>query len=384
MRRPNLKVVEYKHSKTARWVIEGIRVNGKRRRLFFKTQTAAEQELTRIKIKQKREGQDALQLSDSLRIMALEVSRDLRPFNKTLRDAGDFLLKYLREAHKSITVEALVTEALAMQKRLNRSQDHQNDLKGRLGHFAEKFGACPVRTVQTKEIEEWLHALGLAPQSFNNYRARVSSLFGYGVKRGYLERNPVYAIDKMKSVDQAPGIFTVDELRLLLEKAPTELLPTFAIGAFAGLRTAELVRLEWSDVDLRRGHINIPATKSKTARRRLITMAPNLRAWLAPYASHTGRLWSKHRDNYHFVVTHFWKATGLAEWPHNVLRHSFASYHLAKHQDAPRLALDMGHVSPHMIFGHYREIVTPEEAERYWQIFPPTPAENVVPMVKAS
>ena len=84
MRRPNLKVVEYKHSKTARWVIEGIRVNGKRRRLFFKTQTAAEQELTRIKTKQKREGQDALQLSDSVRIMALEVSRDLRPFDKTL------------------------------------------------------------------------------------------------------------------------------------------------------------------------------------------------------------------------------------------------------------------------------------------------------------
>jgi hypothetical protein len=30
----------------------------------------------------------------------------------------------------------------------------------------------------------------------------------------------------------------------------------------------------------------------------------------------------------------------------------------------------MGHVSPHMIFSNYREIVTPEEAERYWQSFP--------------
>jgi hypothetical protein len=35
---------------------------------------------------------------------------------------------------------------------------------------------------------------------------------------------------------------------------------------------------------------------------------------------------------------------------------------------------------PHMIFNHYREIVTPEEAERYWQIFPPRPAQNVVPI----
>jgi hypothetical protein len=35
----------------------------------------------------------------------------------------------------------------------------------------------------------------------------------------------------------------------------------------------------------------------------------------------------------------------------------------------------MGHVSPHMIFSNYREIVTPEEAERYWHIFPPAHAE---------
>ena len=42
----------------------------------------------------------------------------------------------------------------------------------------------------------------------------------------------------------------------------------------------------------------------------------------------------------------------------------------------------MGHVTPHMIFNHYREIVTPEEAERYWNIFPPKPAENIVPMAQ--
>jgi hypothetical protein len=42
----------------------------------------------------------------------------------------------------------------------------------------------------------------------------------------------------------------------------------------------------------------------------------------------------------------------------------------------------MGHVSPHIIFSNYREIVTPEEAERYWQIFPPATVENVVPMAQ--
>jgi hypothetical protein len=44
----------------------------------------------------------------------------------------------------------------------------------------------------------------------------------------------------------------------------------------------------------------------------------------------------------------------------------------------------MGHVSTHMIFSNYREIVTPEKAVWYWQIFPPADTENVVPVAQAS
>jgi hypothetical protein len=43
----------------------------------------------------------------------------------------------------------------------------------------------------------------------------------------------------------------------------------------------------------------------------------------------------------------------------------------------------MSHTSTKLIFSNYREIVTPDEAERYWNIFPATPAENVVPMAQS-
>jgi integrase len=60
----------------------------------------------------------------------------------------------------------------------------------------------------------------------------------------------------------------------------------------------------------------------------------------------------------------------ICKWPTNALRHSFASYHLAKFQDAPALALQMGHTTTAMLFAHYRELVTPEAAEAYWKIRP--------------
>jgi hypothetical protein len=65
-------------------------------------------------------------------------------------------------------------------------------------------------------------------------------------------------------------------------------------------------------------------------------------------------------------------------WPQNALRHSFGSYHLAQFNDAARLALEMGN-SPATIFRHYRQLVKPKHAERYWKIAPAVAGKKVVP-----
>ena len=58
-----------------------------------------------------------------------------------------------------------------------------------------------------------------------------------------------------------------------------------------------------------------------------------------------------------------------ATWPQNAPRHSFCSYHLAMHQNAGKTALEAGH-SEQMLFAHYREIVTREDAAAFWGIRP--------------
>jgi integrase len=72
------------------------------------------------------------------------------------------------------------------------------------------------------------------------------------------------------------------------------------------------------------------------------------------------------------------KAARLARWPINGLRHSYASYRLAAIGDAPRVAHELGHTSPQMLYNTYREVVLPEEAERYWQIAPGADTKNIV------
>jgi hypothetical protein len=62
----------------------------------------------------------------------------------------------------------------------------------------------------------------------------------------------------------------------------------------------------------------------------------------------------------------------------NGLRHSFASYRLAAIHDAPRVASELGLRTPQLLYNTYRELVLPQEAERYWKIEPDTETANVV------
>jgi integrase len=64
------------------------------------------------------------------------------------------------------------------------------------------------------------------------------------------------------------------------------------------------------------------------------------------------------------------RTRSLVPWPHDALRHSFASYHLAKFQNAPALALELGHQSNALIFSNYRRRVTEAEATEYFNLVP--------------
>jgi hypothetical protein len=57
------------------------------------------------------------------------------------------------------------------------------------------------------------------------------------------------------------------------------------------------------------------------------------------------------------------------EWKHNALRHSFISYRVADIQNVAQVSLEAGN-SPQMIFKHYKELVRPADAKRWFAIVP--------------
>ena len=147
------------------------------------------------------------------------------------------------------------------------------------------------------------------------------------------------------------------------------------MGAFAGLRRAEIERLRWEDVNLTRGFVTVGAQNAKTGRRRLVPVCAALRAWLAPVAKTAGPLAPTINFRRRFHAAR--EAAGLlGEWEGNELRHSYASYRLAETQNAAQTALELGN-SPTVLQAHYKELATPDDAAA-WFAVKPQQTRNVV------
>ncbi len=368
-------VRKYKHPRLK--FVLNYREGGKRKRQFFETKKEADAEAALKDAQLKKSGTEGASIPSRLREMAKECAERLSAHGKTIADATDFFVSHLKATEKSCNASELVTELLTAKQADGVSGRYLSDLKNRLTRFSDDFNGKVVATITSAQIDDWLRGLAVAPVTRNNFRRVLIVAFNFAKGRGYSLGNPADITAKAKVVDAPVGILSAKETTRLLNAATEETLPYFAIGAFAGLRSAELARLDWSNVDFESGLIEVTAKKSKTARRRFIKMQPNLVAWLAPYRLHTGSVLPVNARKKLEAVRKAAKLFGES-WSDNGLRHSFASYHLAAFNNSAALALEMGHTGTDMIFAHYRELVKPSAAEAYWSIKPSEEAGNKV------
>jgi integrase len=305
-------------------------------------------------------GAEAEQLTAEDRLDTAKAKALLDPHGATVREAAQFFADYLSRTAKSATITELRDQFIEAKRADGRGSRYLGDLRSRLGRFSEDYAETKVAAITGPEVDDWLRALPLSPVSRNNFRTVLHGLFAFAVARGY-------------RTDPA-------QLRSLLANADGRIVPAIAIGAFAGLRRAEIDRLDWSEIDLAAGYIEVKGSKSKSGARRLVKITPNLHAWLTPHARKSGLVRDlKERD----LLPTARKDAKLEKWPDNGLRHSFASYHLAHFKNAAALALELGHTTSDLIFSNYRELVRPEVAAEWWEITPAAQAGNMVPFAAA-
>jgi integrase len=139
-----------------------------------------------------------------------------------------------------------------------------------------------VRQLSAQDVADWLEALDVTARTVNNTALLLRTFFGFCQTRQWLSKDVdlMERVTKKNQAKQDIEIFTPSELRKLLHAASPRLATAIAIQAFSGVRTAELMRMTWDDLERRKGHIEVSASKAKTASRRLIPIQKNLSVWL--------------------------------------------------------------------------------------------------------
>jgi integrase len=264
-----------------------------------------------------------------------------------------------------------------------KSSDHIADLKYRCGRFKEAFNV-DILDVTATDLRKWLDGMKLSPRSLNNFRSTIGSLFNFAKKRKWLpkDHDEILAVDVIDEGEKEICIHTPKELHELISRSDPRFVPFLVIGAFAGLRSSEIERMDWKHI--KGDFIEVQAKKGKR-KRRLVPILPNLAKWLAPYRKESGRVvpfesFGEHQEK---ICEERRDESGKViqkklEWKTNALRHSFGSYRTADIKNVNQVSLEMGN-EPEDVIGSYREVVTENVAKAWFSIEPESPA-NLLPM----
>ena len=294
-----------------------------------------------------------------------------------LMEAVDFYLIH----HKKTQVQSAMANEVAQQyyeaklakvrgadgKVPEEHRRHIETLRSHMSRFKEAFHQ-PIHTITVDQLNAYLAGVGSSSRTKHNHRLTLVSLWNWARDRHLIPDDLNTVMHKTEKFsakgDGEPGVFDPESFEKLLRAADPEIQPFLAIGAFAGVRSAELGRLKWESIDWEESLIVLNKKITKKQRRRTALIRPNLMTWLLPFKDRTGKILGTTKPYLH--TNKAAKEAGV-EWVHNGLRHSYISYAMALERNAEAVAEQCGN-SPGEVQRSYKALVTETSAKKWFSI----------------
>ena len=239
-----------------------------------------------------------------------------------------------------------------------------------LGRVGRAWGEKCVSDITTEMVRKLMSLEDSKAYTTRHlYHNLLTIFFSFLEKQGWITKNPVLPVARTKIPPRRPGVFTPEEVRILMDTAvrmAPELVPFFALCFFAGIRPETVARLGWEHVE--KDRVFIPLELNKTPYDYEVPLRPNLAAWLnlTPPEKRKGPIWCA--DIKKHMVYKIRKESGV-KWIPDGPRHTFASCVCAL-EGTERAVEQMGHRSPTMLYRHYRKLIGKEQAKAFFEIFP--------------
>lgn len=225
-----------------------------------------------------------------------------------------------------------------------------------------------------------LHREGLSGRSIQRALSALRAFYRHAVTTGVVRSSPVVDIRAPKSPRRLPATLDVDQVNRLLSFEPNDPLQSrdramLELSYSSGLRVAEIVNADLSDLDLREGLMRVRGKGGKTRDLPVGRMALTaLKHWLnvrrdmtaadaqALFVGRNGRRLTTRAVQ--LRVRGWGLKQGLAQRVHpHMLRHSFASHMLESSGDLRAVQELLGHadisttqVYTHLDFQHLAKV----------------------------
>lgn len=224
----------------------------------------------------------------------------------------------------------------------------------RIKRIRSVFDERWIHQITASDIDGFLADLrrkGSSPGSVNRYRSRLSSMMNRAIAWGYIEKNPVRMIGRLKEEKLPDRYLLPDEFQALLAACDPELRALVHLAAVTGMRRGELLSLCWEDIDLDRGYLMIRAANSKTSEGRTVPLNGEARGVLSslkgdssnqvfPFRSFPRPRWEE------AIRKLGWHETNnprLRNWRFHDLRHTCASWLVMADVPMSKVAKILGH-----------------------------------------
>jgi len=362
------------------WRVAGL-LHGVRIRKNFKTKEEAAAEKIMLEI-------GALQATAGMRVAATFLSdarlREAEDAFRRLDSRPRSLLFYLDYAFANYSepdqqkpLADAVAEYYATKKTAHErtllSMRQLRSIENELNILKARFPKALVSEFTAAKLLPYLERGKPSLKTYNNRRGLLSTFFKFAFQKDWMLVNPVEKTPHHR-INHRRGsatTITAEQAAKLMAYVETfengELVPYFALCLFAGIRPCvrfgEITKLQAASVRLDTGAIHIEPEVSKVRMKRLVTIQPNLAAWLRAYPFDLYPIIPTNSMNTHRKIC---AQFGLT---HDVLRHTFISMFVGKFRSMGEAALQAGN-SESIIRKHYLDLKSTAEAERFFGITP--------------
>lgn len=339
---------------------------GKRQRRSRATQKEADELIIEIKAT----------ITDSIeRAVNLDDRQSYNLARAIVEPHGFTVLQAVREWERSKApfkgklVAEIISELIAAKTREDLSAAYVNRLDDDLNAFA-KVAPPEIEKVTAVDIKAFLNGCDVGARRWNNLRDQIVTLFRFARGERYLPKDrstEAEDVAKMKVPRNTVETYSPLELKWILSSTREIWRPWILLSAYAGIRTFEVLRMEWSCIRWEQKLIDLPPKVTKVNERRIIPMCDTLLAALESWRDSEGPVCTDKvpQREIEQLVPKVKEALPKFKWKHNALRHSFGSFRTALTQNIPQVALEMGNSVP-MIKRHYLEAQTFDEGLRWF------------------